>query len=244
MRPLDAVRAGYDEVTHINFVMMQAMPQEVVDKSNTAARMEGPAKYGKDVNLDSSEMRALYREMADRGTVVDPTLALFETLLASDGSAISPSYAPFADVVPPAVARSWKISGYPLVEGYSRDDYRKSYEKLQELVGRLHREGITIVAGTDGYGLELVRELEVYEKSGMSNPQALQSATIVPARLTGMADKAGSIEPGKSADIILVDGDVSQSLGNLRHVDTVFLDGYRLDANELRAASGLSGMPK
>ena len=45
MRPLDAVRAGYDEVTHINFIMMQAMPQEVVDKANTAARLEGPAKY-------------------------------------------------------------------------------------------------------------------------------------------------------------------------------------------------------
>ena len=52
MNSLDAVRAGYDEVTHINFIMMQAMPQDVVDKSNTAARIEGPAKYGKDVDLD------------------------------------------------------------------------------------------------------------------------------------------------------------------------------------------------
>jgi len=62
MRPLDAVRAGYDEVTHINFIMMQAMPQEVVDKANTAARLEGPAKYGKDVDLDSPAMKALDRK--------------------------------------------------------------------------------------------------------------------------------------------------------------------------------------
>ncbi len=54
MRPLEAVRAGYDELTHINFVLMQAMPQDVVDKANTAARLEGPAKYGKDVDLDST----------------------------------------------------------------------------------------------------------------------------------------------------------------------------------------------
>ncbi|HEX2625061.1 MAG TPA: amidohydrolase, partial [Sphingomicrobium sp.] len=60
MRPLDAVRAGYDEVTHINFIMMQAMPQAVVDKANTAARLEGPAKYGKDVDLDSPAMKAFY----------------------------------------------------------------------------------------------------------------------------------------------------------------------------------------
>ena len=244
MRPLEAVRAGYDEITHINFVMMQAMPQDVVDKSNTAARLEGPAKYGKDVDLDSAEMRAFYREMVEHGTVVDPTLALYETLLTSDGSTMSPSYAPYMDIVPPAVARGWKIGGYPLVEGYTRDDYRKSYVKLLELVGKLHQEGITIVAGTDGYGLELVREIEVYEQAGMSNAQALQSATIVPARLTGMADRAGSIEPGKVANIILVEGNVSQDLANLRRVNTVFLDGYRLDANELRAASGLSGMPK
>jgi hypothetical protein len=58
MRPLDAVRAGYDEVTHINFILMQAMPQEVVDKSNTAARLEGPARYGKDVDLDAPAMKA------------------------------------------------------------------------------------------------------------------------------------------------------------------------------------------
>jgi hypothetical protein len=58
MRPLDAVRAGYDEVTHINFVMMQAMPQAVVDKANTAARLEGPAQYGNKVDLKSPAMRA------------------------------------------------------------------------------------------------------------------------------------------------------------------------------------------
>ena len=63
MRPLDAVRAGYDEVTHINFIMMQAMPQVVVDKANTAARLEGPANYGKDVDLDSPAMKAFYAEL-------------------------------------------------------------------------------------------------------------------------------------------------------------------------------------
>ena len=74
MRPIEAVRAGYDEITHINFIMMQAMPQEVVDKANTAARIEGPAKYGKDVDLDSPAMRAFYAELAERKTIVDPTI--------------------------------------------------------------------------------------------------------------------------------------------------------------------------
>jgi hypothetical protein len=244
MRPLDAVRAGYDEVTHINFIMMQAMPQDVVDKANTAARLEGPAKYGKDVDLDSPAMKAFYAELSKRGTIVDPTLSVWEPLMTSDGSTISPEYAPFADIAPPAVARGWKIGGYPLFGGLTRDDFRKSFDKMVGLVGRLHQAGVRIVAGTDGYGLELVREIELYQQAGLSNAEALQTATIIPARMTGMDDRTGSITRGKTADIILVDGDVSKNLGNLRHVVTVFEDGYRLNGEALREASGLNGMPK
>ena len=244
MRPLDAVRAGYDEVTHINFILMQAMPQDVVDKSNTAARLEGPARYGKDVDLDAPAMKAFYAELSQRRTIIDPTLTVWEPLMTSDGSTISPEYTPFAEIAPPSVARSWKIGGYPLSEGLTRGDYRRSFAKMVELVGKLHRAGVRIVAGTDGYGLELVRELELYQQAGLSNVEALQTATIVPARMTGMDDRTGSIAPGKTADIILVDGDVSKNLANLRHVDTVFLDGYRMSGAALRQASGLSGMPK
>ncbi|WP_238995320.1 amidohydrolase family protein [Sphingomonas solaris] len=244
MRPLDAVRAGYDEVTHINFIMMQAMPQDVVDKANTAARLEGPARYAKDVDLDAPAMKAFYAELAKRHTIIDPTLTVFEPLMISDGSTVAPEYAPFVAIAPPAVARSWKIAGYPLFGGLTREDFRKSFAKMVGLVGRLHQAGVPIVAGTDGYGLELVRELELYQQAGLSNAEALQTATIIPARMTGMADRTGSIAPGKTADIILVDGDVSRDLTNLRHVDTVFLDGYRLGGDALRQASGLGGMPR
>ncbi|WP_028970080.1 amidohydrolase family protein [Sphingomonas sp. URHD0057] len=244
MRPLDAVRAGYDEITHINFIIMQAMPQAVVDKANTAARLEGPAKYGKDVDLDSPMMKAFYAELAKRKTIIDPTLTVWEPLLTSDGSVLAPEYSPFADIAPPAVARGWKISGYPLFDGLTRDDFRKSFNKMVGVVGKLHQAGVPIVAGTDGYGLELVRELELYETAGLSNVEALQTATIVPARMVGMDDRTGSITNGKTADLILVEGDVSKDLGNLRHVETVFLDGYRLDGKALREASGLNGMPK
>ncbi|WP_369027104.1 amidohydrolase family protein [Qipengyuania sp. RANM35] len=244
MRPLEAVRAGYDEVTHINFIMMQAMPQEVVDKSNTAARLEGPAKYGKDVDLSSPEMMEFYKELGERGTYIDPTLTVWEPLMTSDGSELAPEYAPFAKVAPPGVARSWKISGYPLFDGLTRDDFRKSFDKMVQLVGKLHKAGAPIVAGTDGWGLELVRELELYEDAGLTNAEALQTATIIPARLTGMDKDFGSVTEGKVANLVLVDGDVSQDIGKLRKVETVFLDGYRLSGDALRKASGLSGMPE
>ena len=65
MRTLDAINAGYDEITHIYFATMQAMPQEVVDKSNTTMRLLGPGKYFKDVDLDAEPMKTVIETMAE-----------------------------------------------------------------------------------------------------------------------------------------------------------------------------------
>ena len=244
MRPLEAVRAGYDELTHLNFVVMQAMPKAVVDKANTAERFEGPARFTKDVDWSSPEMRTFIAELKQRGTVVDPTITIFESYFTMDGGTPAPAYAPYMGIISPVLDRSFKSGGTPLVQGYTRDDYRKSYAKMVELVGRLHDAGVTIVAGTDGWGIELVRELEIYKQAGMTNAEALQSATIVPARVVGADQRTGSIAVGKEADLVLVDGDVSQDLGALRRVVTVVSDGYVMDADELRKAAGYTGRPK
>jgi len=243
MRPLDAVRAGYDEITHINFVMMQFMPQDVVDRANTSQRLEGPAKFGKDVDLNGPEARAFIAELAQRKTIVDPTLVVWEGQLTSDGGVPMPAYASYMGILSPVYDRFFKAGGYPLVDGYSRDDYRKSWQKLVELVGDLHKAGITIVAGTDGQGIEIVREVELY-KAGFTPAEALQAATIVPARMVGADKRTGSIAVGKEADVVLVDGDVANDLGALRRVVTVVSDGYVMDGDELRKEAGFSGRPK
>jgi Amidohydrolase family len=245
MRPLDAVRAGYDEVTHINFVMMQAMPQDVVDRANTEQRMVGPAEHGKDVDLNAEPIRGMIAEFAKRHTTVDPTLVTFEDMFEKEkGGAAGPAYAPYQDIVPAAVARYFKSGGFPLKDGYTREDYRKSYAKMIALTGALHKAGVPIVAGTDGEGMELVRELELYRQAGFTPAEAIQSATIVPARMVGQDKRLGSIAPGKDADMILVDGDASRDLGALRRVRTVVMDGYVMDGDALRKAAGYSGRPK
>jgi hypothetical protein len=244
MRPLEAVRAGYDELTHLNFVVMQAMPKEVVDKANTAERIEGPARFTKDVDWTSPAMRAFFAELKQRGTIVDPTLVIFEQTLVMDGGTTAPAYAPYVGIISPVLDRGFKSGGHPLVKGYTRDDYRKSFAKMVELVGVLHKTGIPILAGTDGWGIELVRELELYQQAGFTPAEALQSATILPARVVGADKRTGSIAPGKEADMMLVDGDVSQDLGALRRVVMVVSDGYVMDADELRKAAGYTGRPK
>jgi len=244
MRPLEAVRAGYDELTHLNFVVMQAMPKAVVDKANTAERIAGPARLAKDVDWDAPGMRAFIAELKQRGTIVDPTLVIFESMLTSDGGTPAPAYVPYVGIISPVLDRSFKAGGYPLAEGLTRSDYRKSYAKMAELLRKLHDAGVTIVAGTDGSGIELVRELELYRGVGFTPAEALQSATIVPARVVGADRRTGSIAVGKEADMVLVDGDVSKDLGALRRVVTVVSDGYVMDGDELRKAAGYTGRPK
>lgn len=245
MKPSEAVAAGYDELTHLNFVAMEAMPKEVIDKANTRQRVEGPARLFKDVDLDAEPMKSFVAGLARRKTIVDPTIVIFEGLLTQDGGKPHPAYAPYMGIISPVLERSTFTSGgYPLVEGYTRDDYRKSYAKLVDLVGRLHKAGVPIVAGTDGIGIEVIREIEIYQQAGFTPAEALQSATIVPARVVGADKRTGSIVVGKEADMVLVDGDVSKELGALRRVVTVVSDGYVMDGDALRKAAGYSGRPK
>ncbi|WP_422060947.1 amidohydrolase family protein [Sphingopyxis sp.] len=245
MKPSEAVTAGYDELTHLNFVVMESMPRDVIDKANTRQRVEGPARYFKDVDLDGPVMSGFVADLARKKIIVDPTIVIFEGMYTQDGGKPQPAYAPYMGIISPVLERSvFTAAGYPLVEGLTRDDYRKSYAKMVELLGRLHKAGVTIVAGTDGWGIELIRELEIYQQAGFTPAEAIQSATIVPARVVGADKRTGSIAVGKEADMVLVDGDPSTELGALRRVVTVVSDGYVMDADELRKAAGYSGRPK
>ena len=117
---------------------------------------------------------------------------------------------------------------------------RRAYAVALALVGELHRRGIPILAGSDGYGFELVRELELYVAVGFSPAEALATATIVPARAMGLDRETGSIAIGKRAELVLVNGDPSRAISDLRHVELVMRAGYLMRADDLRRVAGLS----
>jgi imidazolonepropionase-like amidohydrolase len=243
MRPLDAVRAGYDEITHINFVMMQAMPDAVVKKSNTVARIMGTAQYAAGVDLKSTAMSAYLDELARRHIVVDPTLVTFEDSYVPDTGTYPPADAPYAATLPPLVARGFLQAAMAPTPEVSRARMRTSFAKLEALVGELNRRHITILAGTDGTGFELIRELELYVHAGLTPAEALATVTINPARVYKLSDTTGSLSPGKLAELALIDGDPSKNIGDLRQVELVMRDGKIMDAAALRALLGISGPP-
>jgi hypothetical protein len=244
MRPLEAVQAGYDEITHINFVMMQAMPDDIVKNSNGMNRFVGTGKFAKDVDLHSKAMSDYLDELARRHIAVDPTLVTFEDLYVPDAGTYPPADAPYIDTLPSQFARGFLSGGMAPTAELSRADMRASFAKLKALIPELSRRHIEILAGTDGVGFELIRELELYVEAGLTPEDALATATINPATVFGQADKTGSLAKGKLAELALIDGDPSKNIGDLRQVELVMRDGKLMKASELRAALGISGPPK
>jgi imidazolonepropionase-like amidohydrolase len=244
MRTSQAIVAGYDEITHIYFVMMEAMPDAVVATSNGINRFDGIGRYAKDVDLNGPVMSKLIQSMSEHKIVSDPTLVVAESLFMPENGDLSPAYAPYVGTMPPATERGFRQGGFAVPKDLTRADYRKSFAVLSDLVARMHKSGVPIVAGTDGWGLELVRELELYVAAGFTPAEALAAATITPAHMVGVDKTTGSIAVGKIADVVLVEGDPSKKIGDLRNTLKVMLGGKLMDADALREASGFSGRPK
>jgi hypothetical protein len=184
---------------------------------------------------------ARHRQMA---LVSGPRQVGKTTTCRPENGDLSDSYAPFVGTLPPTVERGFRSGGFAVPKDLTRADYRASWAKMVGLLAKMHEAGVPIVAGTDGSGIEIVHELEIYESAGFSAPEALAAATIVPARLVGEDKHTGSITVGKKADLVLVEGDPSSDIGALRQTRLVMLDGKMLDPDALRAAAGFSGRPK
>jgi imidazolonepropionase-like amidohydrolase len=128
-------------------------------------------------------------------------------------------------------------SGVPPAEAANA---RTRFEQYLALVGALHRAGVPIVAGSDTWvpGHTLHRELELYVKAGLAPMEAIQAATIVPARAMKMEKEVGTIEVGKRADLIIIDGNPLESVSNIRKVRRVVTNGRIYDCAQLWRSVG------
>jgi imidazolonepropionase-like amidohydrolase len=108
------------------------------------------------------------------------------------------------------------------------------------IISALHRAGIPIVAGTDQAvpGHSLHREIELYVQAGFTPMEAVQAATIVPARVMGLEKELGTVENGKRADLILLTADPLADIHNTRKVEYVISDGVMFHTAELWQSVG------
>jgi imidazolonepropionase-like amidohydrolase len=122
----------------------------------------------------------------------------------------------------------------PLYKGATPEDwvaFRAKFREDLKLVGRMHRAGVGIIAGTDVMnpycfpGFSLHDELALLVEAGLSPMEALQASTKEAARFMRQLDRRGTIEPGKIADLVLLDHDPLADIHNTRSIRAVVLGG-------------------
>jgi imidazolonepropionase-like amidohydrolase len=235
----EAVRAGYDEIQHVNFLLLNFMP-EIKDQTASPVRFSGPAKDAGAIDLDSPQVKAFIELLRTHRTVCDVTVTIFEDMWTQRPGAPSAAFAPIMDRLPPQVARGFLTSGLPVPDGMDAR-YRASFATALDLVKRLYDAGVPIVVGTDALeGFALDREMENYVRAGIPAPQVLRMATYGAARVMHHDDRSGIIAPGYDADLVVLDGDPTTNISAVRNVALVMKSGTIYDPNELNRAVGIT----
>lgn len=236
----DVSAAGFDEVHHINFVALNFMGPEINARTNGITRITAMAEYGWKIDPSSPEVQALVSSLKARGTVIDPTLSLYEDDLLGRPGQPDPRLVPVLDRLPPVVRREAQGGGLAK-SGEEIERNAKSYRVMMGLVKALHDGGVTLVAGTDeSMGFTFHRELEVYEQAGIGRGDILHIATLGAARVAGLEQELGSIEEGKLADLLLVEGNPLQRMSDIRNTLLVVKDGVPFDPANLYAEVGVA----
>jgi imidazolonepropionase-like amidohydrolase len=233
-----AVRAGYDEIQHMNMLFLNFLYDQVQD-TRSPARFTAVAEHAAEIDLDSDRVRTFLALLRERKVTVDPTLVVFENLLDDRPGQVAAAYVSVADRMPPLVRRGFLEGGLPVPEG-SEARWHAALPAMKRMLMALRHEGIPIVAGTDSLaGFSLPRELELYVDAGIPAPEVLRLATLGAARVAGRDDVLGSIAPGKLADLVLVDGDPTRMIGDVRRVRLVVKDGALFDPDALCREVGI-----
>jgi len=199
----DGVTAGMDQIAHL--------------------AIRGEAGSG-DVDKTIDFLR-------EHRTVMDPTQSWNELLGHALGTSIA-AFQPGIAKIPAPLTRVFSNAG---AAGIDAATARSRVERGLRIVKALHDAGVPVVVGTDEGipGHSVHREIELYVEAGLTPLEALQAATIVPARAMKLDGELGTIERGKRADLVVLDANPLDSIRNIRRVHWTISDGRIYDAAAL-----------
>jgi len=216
----EAIDAGYDSISHIRYMFDAAVP-------DSATKGRSPeAKFGlyAAVDLSSKAMTTEVASLVAHHVVVDDTVALFEQMMhtAEEDARREPGI----ETLPRELRAT--LGGVPPALAASAG---AAFDKHLALLAELHRRGVALVAGSDIAvpGYSLLRELELYVRAGLTPMEAIQAATIVPARFMRRDRELGTIEAGKRADLVVLTADPLADVSNVRRTFLVVARGHAYD---------------
>ncbi len=239
----DAIAAGFDEIQHINQLMLNFLVKADTD-TRTLDRFYLPAQQVADLDLQGKAVQDFIRLLKTNNVTVDPTLATFDFLKKTDGTVGEPWRA-IVKHLPPDIQRAYARAELDIPDAATAERYAKSYAKMVEFVGMMYKAGIPVVAGTDELaGFTLQGELELLVKAGLSAAEALQVATLNGARYSKVEQHKGQIKVGFDADLLLVDGDPTKNISDIRKLALVITQGKAMVPADLYRKLGIEPFVK
>jgi enamidase len=188
--------------------------------------------------------RGLVRTLVEANVALTSTLTVFETFTPRR------PMPPGLDVLVPHMKDDFVQRFERLAASQSQTGYAALFPKLMQLEYAFAKAGGLLIAGTDPTGSGGVvpgfanqRQLELLVEAGFTPVEAIRIGTLNGARYLGREARIGSIAAGKQADLVLVDGDPSANIADVRRVDTVFRQGRAFDpAKLIQSVSGRVGV--
>lgn len=238
MNAEQAVKAGYDEIQHINMLFLNFLASET-DDTRTPLRFTLIAEKAHQLDMESGEMDSFLDLLKNNEVTIDPTVAIFDNMLRHRSGELSPSFRMMADHLPPSVRRGM-MAGRMDINDENAARYAASAQSLLVMLRKLHEKSIKIVAGTDslpGFGLH--RELELYQEAGIPAAEILRLATLGSAELMGNAEHSGSISVGKTADMVLLARNPLEDISAVRTPRLVFMADRMYRVSDLHKAVGI-----
>ena len=229
----EAAALGIDNLEHGFFAATDFVADKVPDVCPGQGRGQQTIA---DLDPQGAPFQALVRTLVDRRVALTSTLTVFE--LNTPGRPMPPGL----DVLVPQLREQY-LQNRARVEANAQSIYPRLFPKAMALEREFVRAGGLLLAGTDPTGGGGVipgyanhRQLELLVEAGFTPLEAIQIGTLNGARYLGRDGRVGSIAPGKQADLVVVDGDPSAAIADVRKVTMVFKQGVGYDPAKLVAS--------
>ncbi len=214
----EGVADGMDQINHLGYVSKAMQANGKVDVNSDAAKFTIALLKEKNIVVDDTQS---WTEMASHAKSVDPA-----------------SFEPGVNAAPFTAANKYRTMGRPVDAARAKQSMATNQAVLHALI----EAGVTIIPGSDtgliGYGLD--RELELYVEAGMTPMQAIQAATIFSAKVMKLDKDSGTIEAGKRADLVLIDGNPLTNISDIRKTISVVTEGRMYDCKRLGKSVGFT----
>jgi imidazolonepropionase-like amidohydrolase len=235
----EASIAGMKSIEHLTGLLLAVSGVESELRRELAATPKPPPGIGRRVleTYDARKAASLYATLRASGTWQVPTF----TLLHAEAHGREAAQASEARMryMPASVRALWASARQPPRAQIANQ--RRFFDRRLQLVGEMHRAGVGILAGSDTLnpycfpGFSLHDELEWLVKAGLHPMAALQTATWNAARFLGRQADFGTVEPGKIADLVLLDADPTLDIRNTRRIAAVVAAGRLYSRSDLDA---------